>query len=94
MSTQEIFDAAASAAASPVADEPRSPRSGRWVVRHKAQIVAAVHKSTMTVQEALNRYHLTIEEFLSWQRALEAHGVPGLRVTRLQIYRDTDAMRS
>jgi hypothetical protein len=88
MSTQDTFDTAA-------IDEPLpAPHSGRWVVRHKAQIVAAVHKGTMTVQEALNRYHLTIEEFLSWQRALEAHGVPGLRVTRLQIYRDTDAMRS
>jgi len=77
------------------ANEPLPPpQPGRWVVRHKAQIVAAVHKGTMTVQEALNRYHLTIEEFLSWQRALEAHGVPGLRVTRIQIYRDTDAMRS
>jgi hypothetical protein len=94
MSKQDTFDAAASTAASPVIDEPRPPGSGRWVVRHKAQIVAAVHKGTMTVQEALSRYHLTIEEFLSWQRALEAHGVPGLRVTRLQIYRDTDAMRS
>lgn len=90
MSTQETLEIAACAS-----DEPLPPpHSGRWVVRHKAQIVAAVHKGTMTVQEALDRYHLTIEEFLSWQRALEAHGVPGLRVTRLQIYRDTDAMRS
>jgi len=90
MSTQDTFDIAVSS----VADEPLPPNSGRWVVRHKADIVAAVHKGTLTVQEALNRYHLTIEEFLSWQRALEAHGVPGLRVTRLQIYRDTDAVRS
>jgi hypothetical protein len=89
MSTQDSFDAAEFPA-----DLPLPPDSGRWVVRHKAQIVAAVHKGAITVQEALTRYHLTIEEFLSWQRALEAHGVPGLRVTRLQIYRDTDAMRS
>ncbi|HEX3884844.1 MAG TPA: DUF1153 domain-containing protein [Stellaceae bacterium] len=89
MSTQDTSDAA-----SPATDEPLPPNSGRWVVRHKAEIIAAVHKGTLTVQEALNRYQLTLEEFLSWQRALEAHGVPGLRVTRLQIYRDTDAMRS
>ena len=93
MSTQDTFNTAANTAASGN-DMPLPPRSGRWVVRHKAQIVAAVHKGTMTVQEVLTRYHLTIEEFLSWQRSLEAHGVPGLRVTRLQIYRDTDAMRS
>ncbi|HEY1794786.1 MAG TPA: DUF1153 domain-containing protein [Stellaceae bacterium] len=89
MSTQDTFDTAEI-----VADLPLPPDSGRWVARHKAQIVAAVHKGAITVQEALTRYNLTIEEFLSWQRALEAHGVPGLRVTRLQIYRDTDAMRS
>ena len=89
ISAQDTFDTAVS-----TTDEPLPPpHSGRWVVRHKAQIVAAVHKGTLTVQEALNRYQLTIEEFLSWQRALEAHGVPGLRVTRMQIYRDTDAMR-
>jgi len=75
------------------ADELLPPRSGRWVVRHKADIVAAVHNGTISLQEALRRYHLTVEEFVAWQRALEAHGVPGLRVTRLQIYRDTDAIR-
>ncbi len=64
------------------------PHSGRWVVRHKAEIVAAVRNGSITLQEALRRYHLTVEEFLSRQRSLEAHGVPGLRVTRLQIYRD------
>ena len=77
----------------PAQDEPLPPLSGRWVVKHKAQIVAAVRNGTLTLQDALRRYHLTLEEFLSWQRALETHGIPGLRVTRLQIYRDTDAMR-
>ena len=72
---------------------PPVPSSGRWVVRHKAQIVAAVRGGRLTLQEALDRYRITVEEFLSWQRSLEAHGVPGLRVTRLQIYRDTDAVR-
>ena len=33
------------------------------------------------------RYQLTEEEFRSWQRAYEAHGLPGLRATRLQQYR-------
>ena len=87
MNTQDIDTTA------PAQDEPLPPLSGRWVVKHKAQIVAAVRNGTLTLQDALRRYHLTLEEFLSWQRALEAHGIPGLRVTRLQIYRDTDAMR-
>jgi len=65
----------------------------RWVVRRKAIVVAAVRNGSLSLQEACRRYHLSIEEFLAWQRAIDAHGVPGLRVTRLQIYRDTDAMR-
>jgi hypothetical protein len=36
------------------------------------------------MQEALRRYQLTEEEFLSWQRAFEGHGLPGLRATRVQ----------
>jgi Protein of unknown function (DUF1153) len=67
---------------------------GRWVVRRKAVVVAAVRNGTLSLQEACRRYHLSVEEFLAWQRAIEAHGVPGLRVTRLQIYRDTDTLRS
>jgi hypothetical protein len=39
------------------------------------------------------RYKLSVEEFLAWQRAIDRYGVPGLRVTRLQIYRDTDERR-
>jgi Protein of unknown function (DUF1153) len=57
-------------------------------------VVAAVRNGSLSLQDACRRYHLSVEEFLAWQRAIDAHGVPGLRVTRLQIYRDTDATRS
>ena len=40
-----------------------------------------------TLDEACRRYTLTAEEFLSWARAIDRHGVRGLRVTRLQDYR-------
>jgi Protein of unknown function (DUF1153) len=59
----------------------------RWVVRRKAAVVAAVQGGKITLEEALSRYQLTEEEFLAWQRAYEAHGLPGLRATRLQQYR-------
>ena len=88
MNVPETSDTSLSAEA-----QPSPPRSGRWVVRQKAEIVAAVRNGAISLQEALRRYHLTVEEFVSWQRSFEAHGVPGLRVTRLQIYRDTDAVR-
>lgn len=70
------------------------PDTKRWVARRKAVVVQAVHDGVITLQEACRRYTLSVEEFVAWQRAIERYGVPGLRVTRLQIYRDTDAARS
>jgi hypothetical protein len=61
------------------------------VVRRKAAVVAAVRAGKITMEEALRRYQLTEEEFLSWQRALESHGLPGLRATRIQQYREPPA---
>jgi hypothetical protein len=71
-----------------------SPLTKRWVVRRKAIVVAAVRNGTLSLQDACRRYNLSVEEFLAWQRSIDRYGVPGLRVTRLQIYRDTDALRS
>lgn len=63
------------------------PNTKRWVIRRKAEVVAAVRGGLLTLEEACTRYLLTIEEFQSWQRAIEQHGLPGLRTTRLQDYR-------
>jgi hypothetical protein len=65
------------------------PDTKRWVPRRKAVIVNAVRNGAISLEEVCRRYQLSVEEFLIWQRAIEAHGVPGLRVTRLQIYRGT-----
>lgn len=78
---------------SAIAELP-SPNTRRWVVRRKAVVVHAVRSGSISLQEACRRYCLSVEEFLGWQRAIERHGIPGLRVTRLQIYRDTDEARS
>lgn len=59
----------------------------RWVVRRKAEVVAAVSGGLLTVDEACERYGLTVEEFASWQRAIDRSGMPGLRVTRIQHYK-------
>jgi hypothetical protein len=64
------------------------PNTRRWVVRRKAAVVAAVRSGRITIEEALRRYQLTEEEFLSWQRAFDSHGLPGLRATRIQQYRE------
>jgi transposase-like protein len=65
----------------------------RWVVRRKAAVVAAVQSGKITIEEACRRYNLSEEEFRAWQRAFEAHGLPGLRATRLQQYRTPSSPR-
>ena len=59
----------------------------RWVIRRKAQVVAAVYGGLLSLQEACQRYKLTIEEFLSWQSSLDTHGISGLKTTYLKKYR-------
>lgn len=59
----------------------------RWVVRRKAEVVSAVNGGLLTVDEACERYGLSLEEFAGWQRAVDRSGMPGLRVTRIQHYR-------
>jgi hypothetical protein len=61
--------------------------TGRWVIRRKAEVVAAVRGGLLTIDEALERYRLTSEEFMAWQRSIDRHGLAGLRTTRLQQYR-------
>ena len=63
----------------------------RWVIRRKAVVVAAVRAGVISLEEACKRYTLSIEEFLAWQRLVDSHGLPGLRVTRLQDYRSLGA---
>jgi hypothetical protein len=73
----------------PLTIEKLPPRgTSRWVARRKAEVVAAVYGGLLTIDEALDRYDLTLEEFMSWQRSMERSGMAGLRVTRMQQYRD------
>jgi hypothetical protein len=60
----------------------------RWVIRRKAELVAAVRGGLLSLEEACDRYTLTVDEFLSWQRLIERYGLPGLRATRVQDYRE------
>jgi two-component system, cell cycle response regulator CtrA len=62
--------------------DPQKPQ--QWTPRRKAALVAAVMAGEITLEEAYRRYQLTEEEFRAWQRAYEAHGLPGLRSTRRQ----------
>lgn len=59
----------------------------RWVASRKAIVVNAVTHGLLTEGEALERYALSEEEFDLWRRAVEKHGVKGLKVTAIQKYR-------
>jgi hypothetical protein len=63
------------------------PETGRWVIRRKAEVVAAVRGGLLSLEDALATYRLTAEEFLAWQKAIDKWGMQGLRTTRIQHYR-------
>lgn len=67
-----------------------APNTRRWVMRRKAQVVAAVRDGLLTLPEACDRYRLSEEEFKAWAHLLDHHGVYGLRATRVQEYRARD----
>ena len=57
-----------------VADLPAA-NTTRWVIRRKAQVVAAVRGGLLTLEEACERYRLTMDEYLSWQQSIDRHGL-------------------
>lgn len=60
------------------------PDTTRWVASRKAQVVAAVDSGLMTIDEVLERYNLSHEEFYSWQHGLHAAGLAGLSISWTQ----------
>ena len=68
-------------------DDLPPPDTERWVIRRKAEVVAAVRAGLISLEDACQRYRLSVDEFLSWQRLIDRHGLRGLRTTRLQQYR-------
>jgi Protein of unknown function (DUF1153) len=69
-----------------LADLP-SPKTKRWVPRRKAEIVAAVRGGLLSLEDACARYALSLDEFMSWQSALEQYGLTGLRGREMQEHR-------
>ena len=69
------------------------PDTRRWVVRRKAEVLAAIAGGLLSRAEACLRYRISPEELSLWERAVACAGVPGLRVTRVQIYRPIFELR-
>ena len=55
-----------------IADLP-PPSTKRWVIRRKAEVVAAVRGGLLSLEEACARYTLTVDEFLSWQVSIDQY---------------------
>jgi hypothetical protein len=73
---------------------PELPSFGqRWTVLRKAAVIEAVRGGRLPIEEACQLYNLSVDEFLAWERDIDRHGVHGLRSTRFQIYRDTEARK-
>lgn len=64
------------------------PDTERWSPRRKAAVVAAVRAGLISAEEACRRYMLSVEELTAWEKAFDQNGVPGLRTTRQQNYRN------
>lgn len=65
----------------------------RWTPNLKAIVVRAVHGSMITLEEALNRYHMTEKEFLIWEQGLKDEGKHGLKVTHFQRRRRAEQQK-
>jgi len=70
------------------------PDTKRWVIRRKAEVVAAVRGGLLSLEEACSRYALNSDEFLSWQHCIDRYGLAGLRTTQTQRYLRSVASRS
>jgi hypothetical protein len=59
----------------------------RWVPKRKAQVVSAIRGGLITRKEACDRYSISTDELLSWEKLFDEHGTKALRVTKAQRYR-------
>jgi hypothetical protein len=62
-------------------------KNQRWVIRHKANVVAAVRGGLISLDDVCQRYSLTREEFLAWSGAVDRFGISALSAARFQRYR-------
>ena len=52
----------------------------RWAARRKAEIVLAVGSGIITLAEACERYSISTDEFVEWERAFRQKGIIGSHV--------------
>ena len=62
-------------------------KTRRWVASRKAAVVRGVAHGLLPLEEALEMYGLSEDEFSEWKFAVESHGEAALKATSLQKYR-------
>ena len=70
-----------------------SPETTRWIPARKAAVINGVRQGLLTLEEACERYQLSIDEYRAWERDFDSHGKAGLRSTRVGIYRKPQRTR-
>ena len=53
-----------------------------WVASRKAQVVQAVQRGWLSLEEACRRYRLSEDEYCAWEQALLSEGLDGLKLKR------------
>jgi hypothetical protein len=66
------------------------PGMKRWLIRHKAELVAAVEGRLLSLNELLRHYRITPSEYEHWKDAVRKFGMAGLRSTRARDYRELE----
>ena len=60
----------------------------RWTIRRKRAVLEALRNRVLTLEQASERYALSVEELRAWERDFKRHGLYGLRA--LRVYRDEE----
>lgn len=58
----------------------------RWVASRELQLLGAIDRQHLTIEEACHQYDTTPEELAGWQARYQAYGQAGLHATRLQCF--------
>lgn len=70
------------------------PGFNRWVPFRKWQVVAAIRAGQLSLEDACDRYALSVEEFEDWARVIEERGFRGLRLSQIRLRRSSRSSRS
>ncbi|WP_159874374.1 DUF1153 domain-containing protein [Novosphingobium sp. 9U] len=54
------------------------PDTSRWVAKRKADVVAAIERGAISMNDACERYQLSHHELTSWRRAVRRKGAAAL----------------